>query len=82
MFWAKQVQQPDDQNGCSRKFFRMRYAKILKSGQRADGCRDQVIGDEEKGADDGDDFGTMAHAGVNAAPVRVKTADYHVVEAN
>src|SRR5206468_1272733 len=36
----------------------------------------------KKGTDDGDDFGAMAHARVNTAAVRVKTANDHVVEAN
>src|SRR6266700_3675662 len=48
------------------EFLRMRNAEILKSGKRADGRRYQIISDEEKRADDGDDFGSMAHTGVNA----------------
>src|SRR5438445_12293293 len=60
----------------------MRHAEILKGGERADGRSDQVIGDEQKRADDGYDFAAMPHAGVNAAAVGIKTADDHVVEAD
>src|SRR5436190_6645138 len=60
----------------------MRHAEILKGGKRANGRSDQVIGDEQKRADDGYDFAAMPHAGVNAAAVGVKAADDHVVEAD
>src|SRR5207253_5245029 len=64
------------------ELFRMWNAEVLKPRKRADGRRYQVIRDEKKGADDGDDFGAMPHARVNAAAVGVETADDHVVEAN
>src|SRR5438309_8178535 len=60
----------------------MRHAEILKGGKRADGRSDQVIGDEQKRADDGYDFAAMPHAGINATAVRIKAADDHVVEAD
>src|SRR5437773_6989278 len=60
----------------------MRYTEILKSGKRADGRCYQIIGNEQKRADDGDDFAPMAHTRVNTAPVRIKPADDHVVEAD
>ena len=76
----EQIQQADDEDGRRREFFRMRHAEILKRGKRADRRRDQVIGDEQKRADDGDDFGAMTHAGVNAAAIRIKPADDDVVD--
>src|SRR5436305_6779442 len=60
----------------------MRHAEVLKSGKRANCRRHQIISNKKKGADDGDDFGAMAHARINAAAVRIKTADDHVVEAD
>src|SRR6266496_5103392 len=82
VFRSEQIEQPDNENGRGSEFFRMRNAEVLKPRKRADGRRYQIIGDEKKGADDGDDFGTVPHACVNAAAVRVKTADDHVVEAD
>src|SRR5437762_2167670 len=60
----------------------MRYTEILKSGKRADGRCYQIIGNEQKRTDDGDDFAPMAHTRVDTAPVRIKPADDHVVEAD
>src|SRR5947199_3033210 len=60
----------------------MRHAEILKGGKRADGRSHQIIGDEQKRADNGYDFAAMPHAGVNAAAVGIKAADDHVVEAD
>src|SRR5437879_2641757 len=58
----------------------MRHAEILKSGKGADRRSHEIIGDEQKRADNGNDFAAMANARVNAAAVRIKTADDHVVE--
>src|SRR5438046_8430905 len=82
VFRSEQVEQPNNEDGGSSEFFRMRNTEVLKPGKRADGRRYQIISDEEKGADDGDDFGAMAHARINAAAVRIKAADDHVVEAD
>src|ERR1043166_833721 len=60
----------------------MRHAEILKRRERADRCRDQIVGHEQKRADDGDDFAAMSHARVHAAAVRIKPADDHVVDAD
>ncbi len=38
--------------------------------------------DEQKRADNGDDFAAMAHTSVDAAAIRVEAADNHVVESN
>ena len=60
----------------------MRNAEVLKPGKRTDRRRDQIIGDKQKSADDGDDLGAMPHARVNAAAIRIKAADDHVVDAD
>ena len=58
----------------------MRNAEVLKPGKRADGRRYQIISDEKKCADDGNDFAAMPHAGINTSPVRIQAADDHVVD--
>src|SRR6266705_549817 len=60
----------------------MRQAEILKGRKRADRCRNQVIGDEQKRTNNRNNFATMSHACINAAAVGIKTADDHVVEAD
>src|SRR5439155_26376142 len=60
----------------------MWHAEILKGGKRADGRRHQIISDEQKRADNRDNFAAMPHAGVNAAAVGIQAADDHVVEAD
>src|SRR2546426_11174561 len=82
VFGSEQIEQSNNEDGRGSEFFRMRNAEVLKPRKRADGRRYQIISDKKKGADDGDDFGAMAHARVNAAAVRIKAADDHVVEAN
>src|SRR5438128_6814984 len=60
----------------------MRNAEVLKPGKRADGRCYQIIGNDEERADDRDDFAAMSHTRVDTAPVRIKPADDHVVEAD
>ncbi len=60
----------------------MRHAEILKGGQSADRRGHQIIGDEQKRADNRDDFGAMANTRINTAAVRIKAADDHVVDAD
>ena len=55
-FGPSKIEQADDQDRQRGKFLRMRDAEILKSGKRADRGRDQIIGDEQKRADNGDDL--------------------------
>src|SRR5438046_9696088 len=82
VFRSEQVEQPNNEDGGSSEFFRVRNAEVLKPGKRADGRRYQIISDKQKRADDRDDFAAMAHARVNTAAVRVETADDHEVEAD
>src|SRR6266487_6207890 len=82
VFRSEQVEHPDNEDGRGSEFFRMRHAEISEGGKSADGGRYQIIGDEKKGADDGDHFGAMTHARVNAAAVRIKPANDHVVDAD
>ena len=56
--------------------------EILKGGEPADRRRDDVIGDQQEGADDGDHLRAMPHARIDAAAVRVMLADRHVVHAD
>src|SRR5207247_8657718 len=72
----------NDEDGGGGEFFRMRHAEISEGGKRADGRGYQIIGDKEKGANDGDDFAAMSHACVNAAAVGIQAADDHVIEAD
>src|ERR1044071_5761251 len=60
----------------------MRNPEILERGKRADCGRDQVIGNKQKCADDGDNFGTMTDAGIDAAAVRIEAADDDVVNSD
>ena len=80
LFWSEQIEQSDEKDRHRGKFFRMRHAEILKGRKRADRRRHQVIGDEQKRADDGDDLAAMANTGVNAAAVWIKPADDHVID--
>src|SRR6266480_2439434 len=82
VFRSEEIEQPNNEDGRGSELFRMWNAEVLKPRKRADGRRYQVIRDEKKGADDGDDFGAMAHARVNAAAIRIQAADDHVVEAD
>src|SRR5207249_7922330 len=82
VFWPKQVEQSDNEDGSSGEFFGMRYTKIGEGRERADRGGHQIIGDEQKRADNGDDFAAMAHTGVDAAAIRIEAADNHVVESN
>jgi hypothetical protein len=60
----------------------MVYAQVLEGGQGADRRGNNVVSDQEKGADDRQDLGTMPDAGVNATAVRIVPADGHVVHSD
>src|SRR6478672_9671352 len=60
----------------------MRNAKVLEGGKRTDRRGYQVISDEKKGADNGDDFTSMTHAGVDATAVWIKAANDHVIDSD
>src|SRR5207249_6051852 len=47
---SKQVEQSDDKDRCRGKFLRMRDAKVLKGGERADCRRDQIVCYEQERA--------------------------------
>ena len=79
VFWPEEIQRADDHNRKPRPVFRMIHAQVRKGGERADSGGDDVIRDQKKRADDGDDFRTMTHAGVHAAAVGVVLADGHVI---
>ena len=82
MLGAEEIQRADDDNSKPRKNFRTWQTQVLEGGQSADGSGDQVIGDEEKSADDGNDFGTVPDAGINAAAIGIMAADDHVINAH
>ena len=52
----------------------------MKRGKGADRRRDQVIRDEQKRTDDGDDLRTMTDAGINTTAIRIEPADDDVVD--
>ena len=58
----------------------MRHTEICERGKGADGRGYQIIGDKKERADDGNDFTAMTHAGVDAAAVRIQSADDHIIE--
>src|SRR3954452_2173000 len=60
----------------------MRNAEVSKGGERADRGRNQIIRDEQKCADDGNDLAAMSHTRVDAAAVRIEAADDHVIDPN
>jgi len=80
LFWSEQVEQSDNKNRSSSKFFWMRHAEILKRRKRADRSGHQVIGDEQERADNRDHLAAMPNTRVNATSVWIKTADNHVVD--
>src|SRR6266576_1738585 len=82
VFRAEKVEESNDEDSSSSEFFRMRHAEISKGRKSADSCRYQIISNKKKCPDDGDNFGAMAHARVNAAAIRIKAADDHIVEAD
>ena len=82
VFGAKVIQTAYREDRCSCKKFGTVYAQVLEGGQGADRRSNNVVSDQEKGADDRQDLGTMSNAGVNAPPVRIVPADGHVVHAD
>src|SRR4029077_10515679 len=81
MFRSKIVQRTNGQDGATSKKSRGRQAKILESGERANCCSNNVVGNQQEGADDGDNLGSVTDTGINTAAVRVVPADGHVVHA-
>src|SRR5438045_9673541 len=80
LFWSEQVEQTDNQDRHRGEFLGVRNTEILKCGQRADRRRYQIISDEKKCADDGNDFAAMPHAGINTSTVRTHAGDDSVVD--
>ena len=60
----------------------MWHTQILERRQRTDRCRYQIISDEKKGTDNGDDFAAMPHARINAAAVGIEPANDYVIDAD
>ena len=79
-FGPSKLSSTDGENCRSCELFRMRHAKVLKCRERADCRSHQVIGNEEKTADDRNDLRAMADAGVNAAAIRVESTDDDIVD--
>ena len=71
LFRTEKVEQSDDENCRGRELFRMRNAKILECRKCADRGRYQIIGDEEKRADDRNHFAAMANARIDAAAIGI-----------
>ena len=82
VFGSQKIERANGRDGCCRENFGVRRAEILEGGQRRDSRRDDVIGDKQKRADDGNDFRAVANAGVHAASVRIMFADDDVVQSH
>src|SRR5947199_6551883 len=80
MPWAEKVEQTDGKDRGGRELLWMRYAEILKGREGADRGGYKIISNEEKSADDRDDFAAMSHAGVNAAAIGIKRSEEHTSE--
>src|ERR1700731_3334091 len=66
VFRSEQIKQSNEENRGSGKFLRMRNAEISKGRKRANGCGYQIIGNEQKRANDRENFATVPYACVNA----------------
>src|SRR5215467_6086998 len=75
----KIVQSTDHQYRSSGEQLWMADAEILKCGKSADSGSDDVVRNQEKCSDDGDDLRPVPDAGIDSAAVRVMAADGHVV---
>src|ERR1700730_12792457 len=79
---SKKIQGANEENRSRGKNLWVRPTEILKSGKGTERRSDNVIGNQEEGADNGDNFGSMANAGVNSPSVRIMPADGHVIHAD
>src|SRR5437016_9748253 len=79
LFRTEYVEQSDREDGRGRESLRIRNSEILEGRQGADRGRDQIIGNQQKRADDRDHFAAMPHTRVNAAAVGIKAANDHVI---
>jgi len=79
---TEDIQSADDGDRQSREQFRVRHPEIVERGKRADGGGHDIIRRQKEGADDGDDFGPMPHAGIDPAAIGIMLADRHVVDAH
>ena len=80
VFRPEEVERADSRDGQGCKNLRVRHAQIDERRECAERGGDDVIRDEQKRPDDGNDLRAVPHAGVHAAAVRVVLADEHVVE--
>src|SRR5207253_11274333 len=66
LFRTEQVEQPNREDRGGRKVRWVRHAEILKREQSAERRRDQIVGDQQKRANDRDHFTAMSQARQNA----------------
>src|SRR5580704_15639327 len=76
------IQCTNEENRARGKNLRERQTEILKGGESTERSSDNIVGDQEERADNGDDLGSMANAGVNSPSVRIMPADGHVIHAD
>jgi hypothetical protein len=79
---AEEIENTNQRDRCSSPRLRMGKPEIVKCGQRADRRGDNVIGDQQEGADNRNDVRPMTHACVHAAAVGVMFADGDVIGAD
>ena len=82
MLRPEKIQRPDHENRCAGKILGMGHSEIEKCGEGADGRRDDIVGNQQKGSDNGDDLGAVTHAGIDTPAIRIVAADGDVVQAD
>ena len=80
VFRPEEIERADARDGKRGEDRRVRHAQVDERRERAQRGGDDVICNEQERPDDGDDLRAVAHAGVDAAAVRVVLADEDVVE--
>ena len=78
----KPIQSAYSNNRCCCKRLGVVYAQVLEGRQGAYRRRNNIVSDQEEGADDGKDLRTMPNAGVNSASVWIVATDGYVVHSD
>ena len=60
---------------CRQRDVLERQAEVVERIERAEACRDGVVGEEQQGADDGEGAALVLGGGVDAAAVGIDPAD-------
>ena len=82
MLWPKIVQSSDDHDGCTGKPFGMRHPQVEESRECAHRRSDDIVGNQEEGADNREDLGAVTDTRIDSTTIRIEAADGHVVESD